>query len=105
MNIEFECQGMAMQASARIISPAMPARTTGHPDTWSEAEPAEIEIDELRVWEKTDGPWVHLYNAAFLLDSDLIADIEAAALAAVDAQDQREIDQHWKKREYAKYPD
>ena len=104
MQIEFECHGMAMQASARIISPAIPARMIGHPDTWQEAEPAEIEIDELRVLEKTAGPLVRLHNALFLLDSDLCADIEAAALAAVDVQNQREIDQTWRKREYEKYP-
>jgi hypothetical protein len=72
MFVEFEAVGLKLSAIAHI-KPEVTARLTGHPDTWSEGEGPEIEIESLTCKGK---------DAKFLLDSDFGSDIEDAAYNA-----------------------
>lgn len=84
MIVEFEFKGLKLQADVRMTSPAIPARMTGHPDTWSEGEQAEIEIKFLWCVAKIRESFKTTFNAMFLLDSDLAHDIEIAACDAAE---------------------
>jgi hypothetical protein len=72
MLVEFQFKGLALSAIAHI-KPGVPARLTGHPDTWSEGEGPEIQIESLTCGKS---------DAMFLLDSSFAGDIEDAAYLA-----------------------
>lgn len=87
MDIEFEFRGLSLQARVAIMSPAVPARTSGHPDTWFEGESAEIVIKELRYVRKSEEYEIReLHSAIFLLESDFAEEIEIAAIQAAEKQ-------------------
>lgn len=72
MFVEFNAVGLKLSAIAHI-RPEVPARLTGHPDTWEEGEGPEIEIESLTCNGK---------DAMFLLDSTFGSEIEDAAYNA-----------------------
>jgi hypothetical protein len=72
MLVEFQFKGLALSAIAHI-KPGVQARLTGHPDTWSEGEGPEIQIESLQCGDR---------DAMFLLDADFSGELEDAAYLA-----------------------
>jgi hypothetical protein len=64
-------------------SPFIPARLTGHPDTWEPPEGGEIEIEEVEYRTKgkafVDGKWIRcevVVDVSPLLDDGQFEDIQ-----------------------------
>jgi hypothetical protein len=72
MQVEFNVIGLSLSGQV-YVKEAQPFCYAGHPDDWQEGEEAEVKIESLECGGK---------DALFLLDSDLVDEIETAAYNA-----------------------
>ena len=78
MLVNFKAIGL-MFAAEVDYNPGSPGRLTGHPDNREPSDPATIEFNELDAVAMCS-------NAMFLLESDIGALIEDAAILAIEKE-------------------